>query len=150
MLYLKTLVVGPLPFLFLFHFSGFWQSKAPLLTSSYGRSLLSKSKCFSKIKVSYSFPKTLKRTSQSSVALMLTSQDLFIFSKWGGSLFNDSVAGKVPDHLPSWFSFLPLPMGIWFDRTPFVFRTHLLSWACHCELSTSGISYASLSSGIPP
>ena len=96
--------------------SFFWvltiQSSDPLLTSSYRRSLLSKSKCFSKIKVSYSFPKTLKRTSQSSVALMLTSQDLFIFSKRGRSLLNDSVAGKAPNHLPSWFSFSSLPMGI--------------------------------------
>ena len=41
------------------------------------------------------FPKALKRTSQSSEALMLTSHDLFLFSKCGGSLLDDSVSGKA-------------------------------------------------------
>ena len=106
---LKALVAGPLPFLLLFHFSGFWQPKAPKLTSSYGRFLLSKSKCFFKVKVSYSFLKALKRTSQSFETLMLTSHDLFLFSKWGGSLPADSVVRKALGHLPSWFTFSPLP-----------------------------------------
>ena len=105
---------------------------------------------------------------------MLTSHDLFLFSKWGRSLLADSVAEKALDHLPSWFtfsslleilgsfircwsrnhqlspSFFPWSWASNFNRTPFVFHALLLSWAYHSELSMSGIPFASLFSRIPP
>ena len=37
---------------------------------------------------------------------MLTSYDLFLFSKWGKSLLDDSVVGKAPDYLLGSPSFL--------------------------------------------
>jgi len=57
---------------------------------------------------------------------MLTSYDLFLFSKLGRSLLDDNVAGKAPDHLPFWFSFSSFPevLGFFIRRWS---RNHQLS-----------------------
>ena len=40
---------------------------------------------------------------------MLTPHNLFLSLKWGGFLLANGVAGKVPGHLPSWFTCSTLP-----------------------------------------
>ena len=68
---------------------------------------------------------------------MLTSHNLFLFSKWGRFFLDDIVAGKAPSHLPSWFSFSFLP-GVLpssgagpkitnFPHHSFLGRRHLIS-----------------------
>ena len=75
----KALMVGHLPFFFsYFTLLGIDSWMPTCWFSSCGRSFLSKSRFFFEVKTPHSSFKTLKRTPQSSEALMLTSYNLFI------------------------------------------------------------------------